>query len=168
MSSVVTHIIVIDTNLYAGNFERELAAYCTGQTGECQVGDRQAEMFREDVSAEIDQAFQNAIGSRADDRGTMRPSSIWATPGRKNDGVGNFSNGEPDPWPAYESVAIFFNKRPTPEMINVIKTRAEEYPWHPMMRIKGFRYLIETVTKDLQEYAIDHVPQETFTGASAP
>lgn len=32
------YILVADTNQYAGNFERELCAYITGQYGECSVG----------------------------------------------------------------------------------------------------------------------------------
>lgn len=31
--------LIIQTNEYSGNFERELCAHCTGQTGECGVGD---------------------------------------------------------------------------------------------------------------------------------
>ncbi len=31
------YLFVIDTDTYAGNFEREMCAYVTGQIGECEV-----------------------------------------------------------------------------------------------------------------------------------
>ncbi|KKK83825.1 hypothetical protein LCGC14_2789530, partial [marine sediment metagenome] len=31
-------IFIIDTDSYAGNFEREMCAYITGRVGECGVG----------------------------------------------------------------------------------------------------------------------------------
>jgi len=39
------HSFIIDTNEYAGNFEREMCAYCTGQIGDCGVGEEEAEKF---------------------------------------------------------------------------------------------------------------------------
>jgi len=36
---------IIDTDQYAGNFEREMCAYLTGTVGECGVGDEFAELF---------------------------------------------------------------------------------------------------------------------------
>jgi len=39
-------IFVIDTDTYAGNFERPMCAYMTGRVGECGVGEEFAEMFK--------------------------------------------------------------------------------------------------------------------------
>lgn len=42
-------LIVVDTDSYTGNFERELCAYVTGQYGECEVGKNYAEIFSKDI-----------------------------------------------------------------------------------------------------------------------
>ncbi len=36
------YLFVIDTDTYAGSFEREICAYVTGQIGECEVGKEEA------------------------------------------------------------------------------------------------------------------------------
>ena len=38
--------LVIDTDQFAGSFEREMAAFCTGHVGECGVGESMAALFR--------------------------------------------------------------------------------------------------------------------------
>jgi len=43
------YIFVIDTDYYAGNFERNLCAYATGYVGECGVGRQMAQQFYEDM-----------------------------------------------------------------------------------------------------------------------
>ena len=50
---------VVRTNLYAGNFEREICAYMTGVIGECGVGDE----YEDD---ELASKFQN-ISQEPDD-----------------------------------------------------------------------------------------------------
>ena len=44
------HFLIVDTENYAGNFERELVAYATGCYGDCGVGDGEAEDAREDMT----------------------------------------------------------------------------------------------------------------------
>jgi hypothetical protein len=39
-------LFVVDTDTYAGNFEREMCAYITGQVGECEVGEEIAKAAR--------------------------------------------------------------------------------------------------------------------------
>jgi hypothetical protein len=48
------YIFVVDTEEYAGNFEREMCAYATGMTGECGVGYEGAKQYAEDMSLELD------------------------------------------------------------------------------------------------------------------
>lgn len=43
---------IIDTNSYAGNFEREMCAYLTGQVGDCGVGDEHIESLKEQFPKE--------------------------------------------------------------------------------------------------------------------
>lgn len=96
---------VVDTDQYAGNFEREMCAHLTGQIGECEVGE-------EFVKNEIAVQFYNVI-DKADDHGTYRPVTIFRD---KNNG-------------SYNSVAIFFDKNdpPVTEQITLMKERAATF-----------------------------------------
>ena len=96
------YALVIDTNSYAGNFERELTAHCTGQVGECGVGEEMAE--------KLPIEFDNVLHV-ADEHGCSRPCSIWQRPDKKS----------------YDSVAIFFDDRPSQEQIDFIKQRAATF-----------------------------------------
>lgn len=164
---MTTHVLfIIDTNEYAGNFERELVAYITGAVGECGVGDDYAEMFQEDVDPAMQTQFSNTIAQvDFEDDGCLRPAMIWETPGRLNNGVGVCYDDTPQNrldnggcWPAYESVAAAFDERPTPAMIELMKQRAQQFmdihqwdqwsnkrkkPTPPV--IKGFRMVTREV-----------------------
>ena len=156
------YVLVIDTDRYSGNYERPLVAYCTGQVGVCEVGNAEAENFR-DFMPWKDNPFDDVVVCRPDDdRGALRPAAIWPTPGRTNNGSGGHSDVTPDnpfKWPAYESVAIFFNKRPTQLMIDTIKDRAFEYAANRRtyneqpdpFKVLGFRWITETTTVTTQE-----------------
>mgnify|MGYP001576192315 CR=1 FL=1 len=77
---------VIDTNEYAGNFERELCAHVTGMVGECEVG-------IEFVDEQIETLFDNVID--VEDEGCARPCAIYPTNKRFNNGMGfHYSIGE--------------------------------------------------------------------------
>ena len=43
------YLFVIDTNAYAGSFEREMCAYVTGQFGECDVGEEIAKAVKQQI-----------------------------------------------------------------------------------------------------------------------
>ena len=47
------YLFVIDTDIYAGNFERQMCAYITGQIGECEVGKENAELARQEIPNEV-------------------------------------------------------------------------------------------------------------------
>ena len=95
--------LVIQTDQYAGNFERELCAYVTGHIGECQVG-------KDLVDPTIEEMFDGVILQIPDDHGCYRPVSIYDGDGSK-----------------YNSLVIFFEERPTKEMIDIIKERAKTF-----------------------------------------
>lgn len=80
--------LIVDTNSYSGNFERQSVAYATGQVGECGVGDTQAEHAEEDLSQEVLEWWEDHVLHVADDDGCARPGNIWPTPGMFNDGLG--------------------------------------------------------------------------------
>lgn len=111
---------IIDTNEYAGNFEREMTAFITGVVGECEVGD-------EYVDQEITEMFDEEIQHASDDNGCYRPCEVY-----KGD-----------------SVAIFFNSKPSDALIETMKSRAYLFNdkrkqldrWNPESDIKilGFK-----------------------------
>ncbi len=103
-------IFVIDTNQYAGNFERTMCAYCTGMIGDCEVGIDLAQEFYDDFgfSSGDENVFEEYIDPHIMDyNGCGRPTSIW-----KDDN---------------KSVAIFFHKQPTLELISIMKERAYKF-----------------------------------------
>jgi len=77
-------IFIIDTDKYAGNFERDMCAYVTGCIGDCCVGDDFAELFRKEmnVGKNDDSPFLDIVELVSDDdNGCRRPTSIWKTKG---------------------------------------------------------------------------------------
>ena len=124
--------VVIDTDAYAGNFERELCAYTTGQLGECGVGDEAQALFLEDG---CDPApFNSNVAQVPDDEETPchRPVGLYPTPGRWNNGMGKcFDDAEHEEgqkkYDANESVVIWFHEEPTDEQVALIKERAEAF-----------------------------------------
>jgi len=82
--------VIVDTNKYAGNFEREMCAYATGQIGECEVG-----------SEEVDENMPYAnwweeYVIHQEDEGCYRPVALSATPGYINDGMGGYYIDTPE------------------------------------------------------------------------
>ncbi len=102
-----SYIVLISTNNYSGNFERELTAYVTGCYGECEVGKREANDFLNNV--EDDSLFTEIAYCIHDDTAS-RPCSIWPNA----DGI-------------YNSVAIFFNDKPLPVEMAIIRDRLSTY-----------------------------------------
>lgn len=87
-------LVVVDTNHYAGNFERPMVAWMTGCSGDCGAGKEIAEKAEEDLAVE---AISDLVMSTADDHGTRRPATIWPTPGFFNDGMGGHYQDDTDP-----------------------------------------------------------------------
>lgn len=131
MSVRTDYLVVIDTNQYSGNFERELTGYVTGVYGECEVGKKEAEIFEEEVEDEaLAEELGNIIESRRDDRGCYRPCAIATTPYRRNNGAGvhySVDSDDADGYHAYESVEIYFREEPTKEMLQLIIERAKAF-----------------------------------------
>lgn len=181
-------IVVVDTEEYSGNFEREMVAWMTGQIGECGVGSRIIEASRLDMSASLRSFCDHHIVRLPDDREypCRRPASIWPTPGWFNDGSGNLHRDdadlavvqsaweasreerrehvrqiwshdpdyaertirekdatftEPGRWPAYLSVAAFFNEVPSDEMLAELTERARFFSaeYHKGGELEGLR-----------------------------
>lgn len=136
MKNSTKYIFVIDTKEYSGNFERALCAHCTGRLRNCGVGDEYSENFHKEEQIDEDEIF-GEMDYRHDDHGGTGPVSIW----QNNKGV-------------YNSVALFFSRKPTEQEVETIKRRAatfnetskriDSYP--SKITILGFRLLTEVTT----------------------
>ena len=121
-------IFVIDTDSYAGNFERDLCAYITGVIGDCGVGKEMAELYCKDTGEE-ESRFLELLKQTCDGGPCYRPCDIYKSPNSKE----------------YLSVAIFFNDRPSDGDIAFMKKRAMKFA-ESKLNIIGFRLLREVMT----------------------
>ena len=82
--------LIVDTNAYAGNFERESVAFATGLVGECGVGGEEAEQAREEMSSASIQWWEKHGLHLPDDEEypCLRPAAIYPTVGFFNNGYG--------------------------------------------------------------------------------
>lgn len=178
------YIFVIDTDQYSGNFEREMCACLTGHIGVCEVGIEESVKFREEVGEDMYESMDAWIEQRPDDHGTLRPCYLYPTPGYFNNGLGGeFKDGQEEEalkhyrdyckkentkryldqidepltkHPAYLSVAIYFYKKPSQEVIDMMKQRIEVFlkgkdrihKEPRTMKISGFRLIKETLVKE--------------------
>lgn len=126
-------ILVIDTNNYAGNFEREMIAFCTGLVGDCGVGEEQAEQFEQDESLELNDLMDENLLYFPDDHGCSRPATIWQS-----------ESGY------YNSVACFISDEVSVEnrqkIIEIIKQRSQMFADENAITILGYRLFKRTVS----------------------
>jgi len=148
-----TFLFVVDTDNYAGNFEREMCAFMTGVIGECEVGEREAKEFFE----EFDEKFEDIIISSPDEHGCNRPVEIWPTPLLSNNGSGGVekvSHKSEIKYSAYYSIAISSCRSLTDSEIEFLKDRAYKYASNNEITITGFRKVICKVTHTEEEIEI--------------
>lgn len=126
-------VLIIDTNLYSGNFHREMAAYLLNAAALLGFGDgptAENEDFQ-DAAAEDPRLWvmQDMVGIRTHTEYGDTTNDIWATPGRLNDGMGHHFDAAPGQkgYPAFESVAIFLEAPFNAEQLELIKSRAEAF-----------------------------------------
>ena len=81
--------VIIDTDKYSGNFEREMCAYITGVLGICEIGEKESDIALEELDQETIYWFNNNTIQMSDDGSNLRPCAIRPTPGWFNDGMGN-------------------------------------------------------------------------------
>lgn len=127
----LTHYyFVIDTNQYAGNFERDMCAYMTGIVGECDVGSEYAKLFTDETKRFWEDSETNPFEDLVlllDEEGDncRRPCLTVSTPGWYNDGNGNYTKTKGNcTFPAYLSVAIILDRIPENKEIIFLKDRA--------------------------------------------
>lgn len=143
MSTIPTDdcfIFVIKTDSYAGNFEREMCGYITGEVGECEMGAKEAAQFKSDYPENYE--FEDLVLRFPDDHGCYRPATMWSH--------------------KCSDVAIFLEERPTEAQLAFMRDRARKFAVitnprdgkHKVITIFGF---------ELRDYRVTH----TDTGVVA-
>jgi len=155
----INYEFIIDTKNYAGNFEREMTAYCTGVVGDCEIGIDEAQQFYLDrgIVNESANPFEQIVQQKVDEHGCYRPCTISSTPGRSNNGMGvtaDVDSDEARSWRkqhvAHESVTIFFCKDPS-QYISLLCERASDFAQERGITITGFRLIKEHVKVEREE-----------------
>ena len=118
MPRYAKYAIVIKTDTYAGNFEREMCAYLTGHIGECQVG-------KELVNEEIKELFNGFIQDEADDYGCNRPVTLGCD-------IAGFTA---------DDVVIFFGVEPTDLQLTSIQERMNDFAIGKGIKILGVDFV---------------------------
>ena len=149
--------LVIDTDSYAGQFERQLTAFVVGELDDERApfdGEEMINIFREEVG-DVN-PFEELVTwglEFDDDIPGVTVCSLYPTPGMSNDGHGNHyqvTEEQPYQYPAYYSVRLFLDREPTPEELALIKERSEKFAvrgikYQPPFRITGYRLVYERV-----------------------
>jgi len=154
------YLLIVDTESYAGNFERQLGAYMTGQIGDCGVGQEEANLFIADVDEQTYEWFADNISDVPDDNGNRRPANISPTPGWFNTGHGkHYRYGKKEcetKYPAYLSVEMEFYKEPPSDMLDLMCKRAYEFSKDTRVKycsrpkkITAIR-LVKRITQDIE------------------
>lgn len=120
--------LLINTNKYAGNFERELTAFCTGIVGECDVGSEFISLYEKEENYDFMDILEHIPD---EDDGCHRPCVCY-----------NLNN-------KYNSVRVFFNNKPTVEELSIIKRRAKIYCKQNAIKILNYNILIIKIEKIL-------------------
>ena len=151
--------LVIDTDTYAGNIEREMLAACTGIA--CEFATRGAQRCAEAYDGpDLGDLVSSIVYDPGDDGIHRARVTIYPTPEWTNTGSGNHvrvSETQPFAWPAYMSVRIPLRAEPAADVLDGIKRRAlafaaagvvdaDGYVDVAPFRITGFRLIRERVT----------------------
>ncbi|MCH9838865.1 hypothetical protein K0U83_24580 [bacterium] len=114
--------LMIDTDSYAGNFERALCAACTGVVDDT-ASEAEAEGSRYDGPD-----LSDLVGGANVD-GCWRPARCWPTPGKGD----------------HNTVRIYLEREPTAEEVEAIRSRAVAFAargcgeWVRPFRVLGIR-----------------------------
>ena len=160
---------VVDTEEYAGNFERELCGFVCGQYDD--YGDPRGGFYKAMYLKEHpDDPFESLIGQMVDDPGDdgihRAPMALAPTPGWINDGHGKHIKLDEAThtelrkakkrYPAYNSVAICLTRKPKDKELKLLVERAMKFSsapkrkdWSALPKVTGCRLVEEsTVLKE--------------------
>ncbi len=151
------YVFIIDTDSYSGNFERAMCGYLTGiQNESTSRTDKYVDLFMQEMNVEEPYEYNEHILFMSGDFGES-PVEIFSTPGFFNDGHGgHYKDGTEysgNKYPAYQSVGIFMDRKPTDEEIKILKERANKFQllndYHETIKVLGFR-LIQRITTEVE------------------
>lgn len=129
-------ILVIDTNAYTGNFDRQLCASATGLWDGVTHGEEEALDALSDNPGIVQRIIGKSMPLPHHDDGMDVVHAIRSTPGRVNDGMGVHMDAdrlEPGrtPWPAYESIGVFLSEPLDDEEMAFVRRRAARFAAAP-------------------------------------
>lgn len=148
------HILVIDTDSYSGNFEREMTGWIVGHDNYGAVYDRGWSVRSKEDKPELATYFEEWTNFSSeymfDEEYGSQMVGIVPTPGWSNNGTGvqtKLKAGEKMQWPAYQSVGIAIsNPVMDSDFLNIVKMLAEEFAAMEKIVITGYRIItIQTV-----------------------
>lgn len=112
---------VIDTNAYAGNFERELSAYVIGRCDDFGEGMDPVQPYINLYRTECGKLLEDLVDCRVNDPGDdglcRAPMDLAPTPGQKKH--------------TFNSVAIFMKHKPSKKQLALLVERAMKFPSLP-------------------------------------
>ena len=141
-------VFLMDTNSYAGNFEREMYAYIGSQASDG-IGEDEAEIVMLEIPENVS-LFELLVDDVVDENGYNSTFTIFPNSRYGNDGIGNQAmltreNQNRYHWPANNSVAIYFARLPETGLVELMKNRARDFVSRGIFKLKvgieGFRLL---------------------------
>ncbi len=153
------YVFIIDTDSYSGNFERAMCGYLTGiQNESTSRTDKYVEAYKEEMGIVETYEHNEHILFMPGEFGES-PVEPFPTPGFFNDGHGTHypenTEYDGDKYPAYQSVGIFMDRKPTNEEIEILKERANKFKLleddrsDETPKVLGFR-LIQRITTEVE------------------
>lgn len=110
MKNKIKYRLIIDTDSYSGNFEREITAYVFGLLGESEVGEEYVEFYKKETGDAEGDKYYEIIEMVYDDHG------------------GNFCEiVQTDNTNETNSIMFHFNSMPTKNDIKLIKSRIYKF-----------------------------------------
>lgn len=128
---------IIDTEQYAGNFERQMAAWITGMIGGCGVGEEMARQANRQLPGTTQKWFAKHLSkNRGDSDDGYEPFvSIVPTPGWFNDGFGNHWRKDAN---TKEVQALFWKAARSEMQRELASTKGKK--WQDRIRTKYARW----------------------------
>lgn len=140
--------LLVCTDSYVGNFEREMCAFMTGSIGDCGVGEEYSDLFHTFICNKIGRKW----GGNGDDlmmgltdwRADSDDSAPCARP------VGIYTN---DP----KTVEIYLERVPNEQELEILKERAYAFSevycktreWHKPIQVLGFKLLTKIIQHNI-------------------
>lgn len=123
------YVLCLDTDHYAGNFERETTAYATGL--DCIRGQEEAAKFHEaNIPLHIVDELEDKVIELSDGDEYLCRCQAMPTPGWSNNGMGKhtrLTGNKKMEWPAYMSIGINLAEPLSDEALKLLIARAREY-----------------------------------------